>query len=52
MDSVRARVASVPAVQDLQPLVPRSTACGEAMCPSAARSFYDEGGNLQLVFES
>ena len=46
------RVASLPAVQDLQPLLARIHRMRRGDVPFAARSFYDAGGNLQLVFES
>jgi len=46
------RVASLSAVQDLQPLLGRIHRMRRGDVPFAARSFYDAGGNLQLVFES
>jgi hypothetical protein len=46
------RIASLPAVQDLQPLVARIHRMHRGDAPFAARSFYDDDGSLQLVFES
>jgi 8-oxo-dGTP diphosphatase len=45
------RVASVPVVEDLPPLLQRIQRMRRGDVPFAARSFYDDGGNLQLVFE-
>lgn len=45
------RVASVPVVEDLPPLLSRIHHMRRGDVPFAARSFYDGGGNLQLVFE-
>ena len=46
------RVGSLPAVQDVQPLLLRLHRMQRGDVPFAARSFYDDSGNLQLVFES
>jgi 8-oxo-dGTP diphosphatase len=45
------RVPTVPAVQDLQPLLSRLHRMRRGDAPFAAKSFYDDGGNLQLVFD-
>jgi 8-oxo-dGTP diphosphatase len=46
------RIASLPTVEDVPPLLSRIHRMRRGEPPFAARSFYDSGGRLQLVFSN